>query len=153
MIVVQAICGSSAVLMGMMHSNTATPLFADGLGLDRDDGGKRTERGMLLAHKIALQPNNEQRTYFAKAAGTARFAYNWALKAWKAQYARHKQDPTQPRPNAFALRRALNAIKHEAFPWMAEVTKCAALLALWRHHGDPHLIRAPLDLPAVRHIP
>lgn len=34
---------------------------------------------MIVAHKIALDPNNVQATYFAKAAGTARFAYNWAL--------------------------------------------------------------------------
>ncbi len=31
---------------------------------------------MILAHKIALDPNNKQATYFARAAGTARFAYN-----------------------------------------------------------------------------
>jgi putative transposase len=31
---------------------------------------------MLIAHKIALNPNNVQSTYFAKAADTARFAYN-----------------------------------------------------------------------------
>ena len=34
---------------------------------------------MILAHKIALDPNETQRIYFAKAAGTARFAWNWAL--------------------------------------------------------------------------
>jgi len=37
---------------------------------------------MLIAHKIALDPNNVQATYFARAAGVARFAYNWALAAW-----------------------------------------------------------------------
>ncbi|WP_295437226.1 helix-turn-helix domain-containing protein [uncultured Thiodictyon sp.] len=31
---------------------------------------------MILSHKIALDPNNTQRTYFARAAGIARFAYN-----------------------------------------------------------------------------
>ena len=39
---------------------------------------------MLLAHRIALAPNHRQATYFARAAGTARFAYfayNWALAA------------------------------------------------------------------------
>ena len=30
---------------------------------------------MLIAHKIALDPNNAQATYLARAAGTARFAY------------------------------------------------------------------------------
>src|SRR5262245_35024528 len=41
---------------------------------------------MLLAHKIALDPNAEQRLYFVRAAGTARFAWNWALAEWKHQY-------------------------------------------------------------------
>jgi len=43
-------------------------------------------RIMLIAHKIALDPNNVQATYFARAAGTARFAYNWALAEWQRQY-------------------------------------------------------------------
>jgi len=34
---------------------------------------------MLLAYKIALNPNAAQRMYFARASGTARFAFNWAL--------------------------------------------------------------------------
>ncbi|BCJ88258.1 helix-turn-helix domain-containing protein [Effusibacillus dendaii] len=34
---------------------------------------------MLRSHKIALQPNNKQSTYFAKACGVARFAFNWGL--------------------------------------------------------------------------
>ena len=38
---------------------------------------------MLIAHKIALAPNNVQRSYLARAAGTARFAYNWALAEWR----------------------------------------------------------------------
>ncbi len=33
---------------------------------------------MMLAHKIALDPNDAQETYFRKAAGVARFAYHWA---------------------------------------------------------------------------
>lgn len=31
---------------------------------------------MLIAHKIALIPNNKQATYFFKASGVARFTYN-----------------------------------------------------------------------------
>ncbi|WP_459574445.1 helix-turn-helix domain-containing protein [Cupriavidus sp. 8B] len=38
---------------------------------------------VLIAHRIALDPNNVQATYLARAAGTARFAYNWALAEWK----------------------------------------------------------------------
>ena len=41
---------------------------------------------MILAHSIRLDPNNLQATYFSKAAGTARFAYNWALSEWQKQY-------------------------------------------------------------------
>lgn len=45
---------------------------------------------MLIAPKIALDPNNVQATYFARAAGTVRFAYNWARAERKHQYAAWK---------------------------------------------------------------
>ena len=41
---------------------------------------------MILVHKIALDPNTVQATYFARASGIARFSYNWALAEWKRQY-------------------------------------------------------------------
>lgn len=85
---------------------------------------------MIAAHKIALAPNNKQATYFAKAAGTARFAYNWALAEWQRQYDAWKQDNDLPRPSQAALRRQLNAIKREQFPWMLEVTKNAPQMAI-----------------------
>jgi putative transposase len=85
---------------------------------------------VLIAHKIALDPNNAQATYFARAAGTARFAYNWALAEWKRQYEAHKADATQPKPSQAALRRQLNAVKREQFPWMLEVTKNAPQMAI-----------------------
>ncbi len=79
---------------------------------------------MLLAHKIELNPNNKQATYFAKACGVARFAYNWALAEWKRRYEAGEK-PSEP-----LLRRELNAIKREAFPWMLEVTKNAPQMAI-----------------------
>ncbi len=85
---------------------------------------------MLIAHKIALDPNNVQATYLARAAGTARFAYNWALAEWKRQYEAWKSDNTLPKPSQAALRRQLNAIKREQFPWMLEVTKNAPQMAI-----------------------
>ena len=85
---------------------------------------------MILAHKIALDPNNVQETYFRKAAGTARFAYNWALGQWQQQYDAWKTDPALPKPSEAALRRQLNAIKGEMFPWMREVTKNAPQMAI-----------------------
>lgn len=85
---------------------------------------------MILAHKIALDLNDVQATYMARAAGTARFAYNWALDQWQKQYAAWKADNTLPKPSQHALRRQLNAIKGQQFPWMLEVTKCAPQMAI-----------------------
>lgn len=85
---------------------------------------------MIIAHKIALAPNNAQATYFARACGVARFAYNWALDEWQRQYEAWKADNSRPKPSQAALRRQLNAIKREQFPWMLEVTKCAPQMAI-----------------------
>ena len=85
---------------------------------------------MLIAHKIALRANNKQKTYFSKAAGVARFAYNWALTEWNKQYEAYKADSSLPKPSQAALRRQLNSIKRERFPWMLEVTKNAPQMAI-----------------------
>ena len=85
---------------------------------------------MLIAHKIALNPNNKQGTYFFKAAGVARFAYNWALAEWNRQYAAWKEDNKLPKPSQMSLRRQLNELKREQFPWMLEVSKNAPQMAI-----------------------
>lgn len=85
---------------------------------------------MLTAHRIALDPNNIQATYFAKSCGVSRFAYNWALAEWKKQYEECKTDPLKPKPSQGALRRLLNSIKRQQFPWMLEVTKNAPQMAI-----------------------
>lgn len=70
---------------------------------------------MQLTHKIALKPTANQSDYFRKAAGTARFTWNWALTQWEQQYAAgHK-------PNAMALKKKFNAIKYTEFPWLKEM--------------------------------
>jgi putative transposase len=79
---------------------------------------------MIRGHKIRLYPNNKQATYFAKACGVARFAYNWALTEWKRRY-----EAGEPVSES-ELRKALNAVKREQYPWMFEVTKCAPQLAI-----------------------
>ena len=79
---------------------------------------------MLLAHKIALDPNMAQRVYVARAAGTARFAWNWALGEWPTQY------KAGGKPTEVLLRKQLNALKRGGFPWMFNVTKCAAQEAI-----------------------
>jgi putative transposase len=85
---------------------------------------------MLVAHRIRLDPNNVQATQLARVAGVARFAYHWALVEWQRQYAAHKADPARPAPSQLSLRRQLNAIKREQFPWMLEVTKNAPQMAI-----------------------
>lgn len=74
---------------------------------------------MIKAHKIRLHPTPEQANYFARAAGTARFVFNWALSEWKTQY------EAGGKPSAKALKKQFNAIRRAQFPWSYEVTKCA----------------------------
>jgi putative transposase len=74
---------------------------------------------MIKAHKIRLHPTTEQATYFAKASGTARFCFNWAVAEWQRQY------EAGGKPSALALRTRFNVLKKEQFPWIYDVTKCA----------------------------
>jgi putative transposase len=76
---------------------------------------------MLRAHKIRLNPTPEQEQYFRKASGTARFVYNWGL----AEVKRALSEGRKP-DSALDLKVRFNAIKREQFPWVYEVTKCAA---------------------------
>jgi len=79
---------------------------------------------MIRAHKIRIYPNNKQATYFAKACGISRFAYNWGLAEWK------RRHEAGEKVTEGVLRKELNAVKREQFPWMFEVTKCAPQLAI-----------------------
>ncbi|MGH7756494.1 MAG: RNA-guided endonuclease InsQ/TnpB family protein, partial [Vulcanimicrobiaceae bacterium] len=88
---------------------------------------------MILAHRIRLVPTVAQEVYFTRACGVARFAYNWALAEWR------RQDAAGQKPSEVALRKHLNTIKHEQFPWMLEVTKNApqqAIKNLGRAYGN-----------------
>ena len=85
----------------------------------------------IVGFRTKLIVTAPQAQYFARACGTARFAYNWALEKWIEQYRQHKQAPALvPPPNEAALRRELNRIKGTQFPWMYEVTKCAVQNAI-----------------------
>ncbi len=75
---------------------------------------------MIKAHKIRLHPTPEQAVYFAKAAGTARFVWNWALAEWNRQY------KAGLKPTALQLKKQFNEIRREQFPWSWEVTKNAS---------------------------
>lgn len=86
---------------------------------------------MLIAHRIALNPNKAQEAYFARAAGTARFAYNWALAEWKRQAAQWwESGKATAFPSEVSLRKQFNAIKREQFPWTLEVSKCVVQEAI-----------------------
>lgn len=75
---------------------------------------------MIKAHKIRLHPTPEQAVYFAKAAGTARFVWNWALAEWNRQY------EAGEKPTALKLKKQFNERRREEFPWTWEVTKNAS---------------------------
>ncbi|HEX6479456.1 MAG TPA: transposase [Ktedonobacteraceae bacterium] len=75
---------------------------------------------MIKAHKIRLNPTPEQTNYFARAAGTARFVWNWALAEWNRQY------EAGEKPTALKLKKQFNEIRREHFPWTWEVTKNAS---------------------------
>jgi putative transposase len=62
------------------------------------------------SHKIRLSPNNKQSTYFAKACGISRLAYNWGLAEWKSQY------ESGGKPSVYGIKKKFNAIKKDQFP-------------------------------------
>lgn len=74
---------------------------------------------LARSHMIRLNPTPEQETYFRKACGVARHAYNWALARWKEARAKGE------RVKINDLKREYNQVKGEQFPWVYEVTKCA----------------------------
>jgi putative transposase len=74
------------------------------------------------ACRFELKPNDVQRTYFAKCAGVARFAWNWALAERQRLYAEKQGDDRFT--DAIDQHRRLNALKKTDFPWMYEVSKC-----------------------------
>lgn len=80
---------------------------------------------MYKVHKVRLEPNNKQTTGLSRAAGTARFAYNWGLELWGRQYVEFKRGERDTKPTQLSIRRELNAVKRDEFPWMLESTKCA----------------------------
>lgn len=72
-----------------------------------------------ISHKIELIPNNKQQTYFRKAFGCARLAYNWGLAEWQRCYKEGEK------VDAYGLKKAFNAIKKDEYPFVLEVTKYA----------------------------
>lgn len=72
---------------------------------------------MIRSQIIKLDPTIAQEKFFRQCVGTARFAFNWALGKWREQYA------VGGKPSEGLLRKNLNAIKRQEFPWMLDVPK------------------------------
>ena len=84
-----------------------------------------SERKATIQHKaqvIQLLPTPEQRDYFMRAAGTARYAYNWGLALWNIQYKIHKATGTAQRPNATLVWKAWSKFKKNNLPWAYEIS-------------------------------
>jgi transposase len=97
--------GGSLLFKGQTTSITQTAQYRKG-------------KPMIKAHKIRLNPTSEQAHYFAKAAGTARYTFNWALAEWKKQY------EAGEKPSALGLRTRFHALRKVQLPWTYDVTKC-----------------------------
>lgn len=67
------------------------------------------------AYKTELDPTLLLIVLMRKFGGTARLAYNWALK---------RVDERISQPNAMALHKEWNAWKYENLPWIREISKC-----------------------------
>lgn len=74
-----------------------------------------TSRG----HVIRLDPTRKQANLLLRAAGVARFTYNWALNEWQTWYKKGQK------PTALRLKKHFNGIKEEQFPWIMESPKNA----------------------------
>ena len=101
---------------------------------------------MLLAHRIRLAATPVQCEYFARAAGTARRVWNWALAEWQRQIA------ASLRPDATALKKQFNAIKYAHPDWL-DVDGRPWLRAIHRDaHAQPfaHLAAAWTRYVAAR---
>lgn len=98
---------------------------------------------IIRGHIVRLDPTDKQATHFSKACGIARLAYNWALAEWQKQYEQDKNyrddclakgitidENRLNKPSQGKLRKQLNAIKREKYPFMLEVTKCSPQLAI-----------------------
>ena len=70
---------------------------------------------ILRAYKTELDPNDKQRTFFARCAGTAQFIYNWALADRQERY------KAGLKTSQYEQRKRFNALKQDQYPWIGEV--------------------------------
>jgi len=80
---------------------------------------KRPEGYVERGQVIRLDPTYRQANAMARAAGCARFSFNWGLDEWGRQYR------AGGKPNANKLKRQFNTVKDKLFPWIYESPKDA----------------------------
>ncbi|MGB7443708.1 MAG: helix-turn-helix domain-containing protein [Coleofasciculaceae cyanobacterium] len=79
----------------------------------------------LKSFLTKLNPNNKQRTLFAKHAGTARHSYSWGLATCLESLEKKEKLPT-----AIDLHKGLVAEVKSVHVWYYEVSKCGPQQAL-----------------------
>ena len=78
---------------------------------------------IVRAYRTELDPTIEQRRLLARAAGAARWSYNWALARWREQYAEHKAGTRDKAPSWMSLHKELTQVKRQPeTDWLAEVS-------------------------------
>ncbi|NJR59146.1 MAG: transposase [Cyanobacteria bacterium CRU_2_1] len=87
---------------------------------------------MLLGFKTELDLNNEQRTFAAKHAGTARHAWNWGLWLTQNILDHNPANPSEKLkfPSAIDLHKLLVAMVKPENPWYYETSKSSPQYAL-----------------------
>ena len=78
------------------------------------------DRLTVLSHKIELRPTPSQVLKLSRAAGCARFAWNWGLAEWNRRYEESLTNPDRRRPNIVDIKKEWSQVKHSAFPWLSE---------------------------------
>ncbi|RLC78984.1 MAG: transposase, partial [Chloroflexi bacterium] len=80
---------------------------------------------LILSHKIRIQPNNVQETYFKKACGCRRLAYNWAVATIPKIYAAGEKT------SKYDISKRFNAIKKENYSYVFEVSKWSVQMGIF----------------------
>lgn len=83
-----------------------------------------------LSHVIRIRPTLDQQVLFKKCVGTARFAYNYAINEWRVNGEARKADATLHSISEQDIRKQLNKLKGETYPWMYEVSKTVVQQAI-----------------------
>jgi len=90
---------------------------------------------MKLGRRTAFDLTVEQETHFWRAAGIARFAWNWGLARWNEDDAKARAEPDLVKrkalwPSTAKLKAEWAEVRRIEFPWSLEVTKCAGTQSL-----------------------